>query len=138
MSPLRSTAYSGDPDWVMVGVPGPLDEEIGGGQGVWLFASKDLTRAELEAEIPRLAYDIWQQEQERLAWMTGSIFPPPLPPPRPEYKITATMRKFIVIQARTYPEAFKALFDKWSPEPDAPPALEGQRAIEGGPQWPPS
>ena len=134
MTPLSSRIAHPAPDWVMVGVPGPLEERLGGGTGVWLYASKDLTRAELEAEIPRHAYDYWQEQEEWYAAATGSLFSGGhFRPPPPEYTITAVMRRFTVIQAPDYPAAFKALFESWTPGPAERPAVEGLRAIEGGP-----
>lgn len=123
---LGSVIDPGRPDWVLVGCPGELPPDMGGGAGVWLYASKDLTRAELEAEVSETAYRMWEEECLASGLLSG------LPPPQPEYRITATMRRFIVIMARDYQAAFAALFKQWSPEPDPRRALGGQAAIEEG------
>lgn len=97
------------PDWVMVGMPQP-------GGKVWLIASKDMNEAELRAEIdrgPDLLFD-------------SEIFPGQ--PYRHEYTLTASMRRFTLIEAADYPAAFRALFEQWTPEPAAGPA-----ALPAGP-----
>jgi hypothetical protein len=103
------------PDWVMCGMP-----NFGG--GVRLIASKELNRAELEAQFERP--EIWDD--------VAYALPPVV---RQRYILTAEMRTFTVVDAPDYPAAFKSLFEGWSPEPAARTALgEGQRAItlDGG------
>jgi hypothetical protein len=107
------TAGFGRPDWVMVGMPWA--------GGVRLLASKDMTHAELAAEVSRL-----YPEYET---------PEPLPSLVISQRITLTagMRTFTVIDAPDYPSAFTALFETWTPGPGERAALPGVPAIEAGP-----
>jgi hypothetical protein len=100
------------PDWVMCGMPQP-------GRMGWvrLIASKELNTAELQAEYsrPDIAY-------EPLFLDPSSV--------RQRFFLTAEMRTFVIIDAPDYPSAFKSLFEGWTPEPAARPALgEGRRGI---------
>jgi|SRR5262252_6840796 len=89
------------PDWVMCGGPHP--------PGVRLLASRELTEVELRAEMD------WLDPVDPWATFPGI--------PVARYFLTAQMRQFILIDAPDYPSAFKALFEKWSPEPGQRPAL---------------
>jgi hypothetical protein len=98
------------PDWVMCGMPQPGDTGW-----VRLLASKELNQAELTAQM---------QYPE-----TFGIFPAPSIVTQ-RYTLTAEARTFIVIDAPDYPTAFRSLFEDWTPEPAARPAVgEGRRAI---------
>jgi hypothetical protein len=99
------------PDWVMVGMPH--------GDGVRLLASKDMTRAGLQAEYDRQFARI-------------GIVDLPIPVP-PRITLTAGMLTFVVIDAPDYPAAFRALFEQWTPGPGQRAALPGIPAIEAGP-----
>lgn len=106
------------PDWVMCGAPNPSG-------GVRLIASKELNRAELEAQFEY--EDIWD----------GGLFAPAGLTPvgrvlrSHRYSLTADMRTFVVIDAPDYPSAFRSLFEGWSPEPASRAAIgEGQRELK--------
>jgi hypothetical protein len=95
------------PDWVMVGMPAPR-------AGVWLAASKELTSAELKADVERA---LLRDE------FADFDLPFPGPAIRADYTLTAVMRQWVLIEAPDYPAAFRALFEKWAPEPRARPQL---------------
>jgi hypothetical protein len=98
---------------VMCGMPGHDG-------GVRLIASKELNTAELRAEFSRAALTY-----EPLFLDPSSV--------SQRYFLTAEMRTFTVIDAPDYPTAFKALFEGWTPEPAARPAIgDGQREITPG------
>jgi hypothetical protein len=98
------------PDWVMCGMPMPGD-----GGWVRLLASKELNHAELTAQM---------QYPETLGLFLD------LSAVTQRYTLTAEARTFIVIDAPDYPAAFRSLFENWTPEAAARPAIsEGRRAI---------
>lgn len=81
------------PGWVMFGVERGPD-------AVCLYASKTLTKAELEAEVQEFSVWNWQEPIRQ----------------RTTFTITATMDNFVAIQATNWPSAFRALFSQWGPE----------------------
>jgi hypothetical protein len=110
MSP-GAFGISSRPDWVMCGVTLPSG-------GVRLIASKELTRADLEAQWERAypQFDTWEV----------------LSPPFGHARITLTteIRGFVMIEAPDYPAAFKALFEDWAPQaPPRPGISEGQQEL---------
>ena len=109
-------ALGSRPDWVMVGMPGPAG-------GVWLIASKDMNQAELRAEFDRAMLDD--------GW---DVIPGPVT--RHEYTLTASMRRFTLIEAADYPAAFRSLFDRWTPEPAPAAELPGRLTLPPGGQGP--
>lgn len=97
------------PDFVILG-----DQHPDG--GVLVIASNDLTKGELEqrADEPEFYY--------------GTMFRP-TPPLRST--VSAQMRDYVMVQAPSYAEAMRALFEQWTPEPSERPAVEqGQAQIE--------
>jgi hypothetical protein len=103
------------PDWVMLGVPRP-------GGGVRLYASRELTHAELEL---RLEHDVRAFLDGDLAGLSERM------------DINVGMRHFTLVEADTYPEALAHLLDVWSPEPQptAPAGAlpAGRPALGDGP-----
>jgi hypothetical protein len=85
------------PDWVMLGVPTPDGK-------VAIYASKELNHAELTHEI----------EQDDVFWRYDQR---PRFPPRTRIELTVEMRTYVIVTADTYAQAFRVLFDEWSPEP---------------------
>ncbi|AYD84639.1 hypothetical protein SEA_PAITO_55 [Mycobacterium phage Paito] len=93
------------PDFVMVG--GQQDGKV------YLLASKTLTEVELRMERDRL--------DNRYGW------PKPWGPER--HFVTAEMRDYVMVVGDSYAEAFRTLFEEWSPEPEPRPAIDGLRAV---------
>jgi hypothetical protein len=83
------------PDWVMCGTQWP------GGQ-VAIFASTELNQAELEGQ--RDSYDI-----DPFA-LLGPVRTPPM-----RYTLSVEMRTFVIVVGDTYEQAFRSLFEQWSP-----------------------
>jgi hypothetical protein len=106
--PAWTTMDFARPDWVMTGMPAP-----DGRPGVWLLASKELTRADIESVSER-APDMWLDDPRDV-----------LPGPVISRRVTLSvgMRHFIIIEAADYPTAFRDLFARWSPEPEPRPAI---------------
>jgi hypothetical protein len=105
----------GRPDWVMLGVPGPVP-----GGKVWLIASRELTRAELEVAVNY--EDIWDDE----------VFPVTSVLTSRKITLSCQMGKFVLIEADDYAAAFNALFEQWSPQPGQRVALPGTPALPPG------
>jgi hypothetical protein len=78
---------------------------------VVLFASKDLTQAELEERVD----DPWDQ------WVAD---PRRIRVSRREFILSTTMRSLVRIEAADWASAFSGLFARWSPEADPPRRLE--------------
>lgn len=95
------------PDFVMVG--GQADGKF------YLLASKTLTEVELRIEAERP--DWFNRYDDRLYR------------PLERHFVTAEMRDYVLVVADSYAEAFRTLFDRWSPEPERP-AIGDQRAID--------
>ena len=96
------------PDWVVLGTS-TADGRVA------VYASKDLDRAELSEEI----------DHYRDIFAYGS-------PIRREWRrieLTVEMRKYTVVVADTYADAFRRLFDAWSPDDDRLALDAPQRAI---------
>jgi hypothetical protein len=92
------------PDFVMVGMPAP------NGPGVWLLASKKLGSGLMRGGTIGRGPD---------GTMTGQ-----------QVRLMVQLADFVVVEAEDYPAAFRALFEQWSPEPDARPEIEaGPAAI---------
>lgn len=81
------------PDFAIVGVT------LNTGR-VQVLASKDLTRAELRAIRVRDTYDFTAPMRIR------GIF------------LTTEMKHYVIVDADSYPDAFRKLFDIWSPATD--------------------
>lgn len=96
------------PDFVILGVPAE--------DAVYVYASQDLTKAELEAVV----------EEERVRSLADWR------PPRREYTLTATMKAFTVARGETYADAFRALFESWTPPERRPYVLPGAPRSIGG------
>lgn len=106
-APAVSRYYTGQasrPDFVMVGLPRA--------DGVELWASTELSYAELEAETRFRQYADYD---------LGELFASPwYPPPEPvsrQVTLRAGLGKFVIVRAPTYREALAALLarDDWSP-----------------------
>ena len=85
------------PDFVVVGGQYELDD----GMWVILVASNKLSYAQIKEELrvpDQIFMDRWAREPE---W---------------DMFITAKVREYVMVRGRTYPEAWQALFDMWSPE----------------------
>ncbi len=84
------------PDWVICGIP--WDGKVA------ILASTELDRAELEAQRdifdPIDPYDFTE--------------PIRLSPTR--YTLTVQMRQFVLVVADTYEQAFRSLFEQWTPQ----------------------
>jgi hypothetical protein len=93
-----TSGYFSTPDFVILGVQAD--------DGVYVYASKDLTKAELEAITERREIDpdgIWRRFESG----------------RTTIILTATMREVILVKGDTYAEAFRSLFASWTPpEPE--------------------
>ncbi len=87
------------PDWVMCGIP--WDGKVA------IVASTELEQAELEARRDRLAaIDPFEL-----------LGPMAMAPTR--YTLTVQMWRFVLVVADTYEQAFRSLFEQWSPkQPD--------------------
>ena len=98
---------SGRPDFVMVG--GQSDGMF------YLIASKALTEVELRVEAEHL--------DELFDFRMGRQ--------KPVYRqfLTAEMRDYVVVAGRDYAEAFRTLFEEWTPGAGDQPAIAGQRAL---------
>ena len=99
------------PDFVLVGLPAP--------GGIELWASTELTDAELQAETrfrPQLDDPLW-----------GNLADPVPEPVSTTYTLRAGLSKFVIVRAPTYREALAVLLRHpgWGPG--------GRRAIGGGP-----
>jgi hypothetical protein len=94
------------PDWVMCGIP--IDGKVG------ILASTDLTQAELEG-----VRDDFDLE------MLGIL--DPVRSPRMRHTLTVRMDAFVLVVADTYEQAFRSLFQQWTPRQAARPQLDGGR-----------
>lgn len=95
------------PDWVVLGTSIPDDK-------VAVYASKDLNHAELSQEMDH-------------SW--DNLASHPFREPSRRIELTVEMRKFTVVVADTYADAFRHLFDAWSPDDDRVALDAPQRAI---------
>jgi hypothetical protein len=82
------------PRWVMAG-------DDNGPDGVTLWASNTLTQAELCEEID--FGDVWQHLDREIYHRRRSFL------------LTAAMIDLVMIRADDWPQAFRRLFDAWSP-----------------------
>lgn len=98
------------PDWVMLGVPTPDGR-------VAIYASKELNQAELTHET-ELDDNFWRYDQR------------PMFRPIERIELTVQMRTYYIVTADTYAQAFRVLFDEWSPEPSRPELEPAVKAIE--------
>lgn len=113
---MRSGLEFGRPDWVMLGCPAPPPK-----QGkVWLIASRELNRADLEVV----------QRNEDIFW----DLPYPVTAVTTSRSITLSceLGKFVLIEADDYAAAFNALFKQWTPQPGERAALPGTPALPPG------
>ena len=95
------------PDWVVFGTP-EADGKVA------VYASKDLTRAEIEARCESgVGYDLLD-EMRTFAIQVR------------RYTLTVEMKTFTMVVADSYPQAFEYLFRSWSPEPDRVQAQLGR------------
>lgn len=95
------------PDWVVLGGPAPDGK-------VAVYASKDLNQAELAHEMDH-PWDIRVSH--------------PFREPARRITLTVEMRSYTVVVADTYADAFRHLFDAWSPDDDRLALDAPQRAI---------
>lgn len=101
------------PDWVVLGAP------AGDGKVV-VYASKDLTHAEIQTTVDR--DDVFMWPDSRWEFSQRRI------------ELTVGLKTYTVVVADTYEQAFRTLFDAWTPGPAERPAIEApQRAIEARP-----
>ena len=98
------------PDFVVVG--GYYEFE--NGPEVILLASKSLTSAQLKEEL-RYPEDIYLHFRNDR-------------PPDYDVSITAKARDYVMVRAKTYPEAWAGLFAMWSPETERR-ELDGRKQI---------
>lgn len=105
---MNRNAYSPAPDWVVLGQP-----DLDG--GVIVIASTELTRAQLEME--REMDEDWNGYMFRLV------------PGAPTYRITCEMRRYVVIKAATYADAFAHLSKTWNPDQPKPQAREIEQRL---------
>ncbi|MCV7004600.1 hypothetical protein [Mycobacterium gordonae] len=96
------------PDFVMVG-----GQDAG---KFYLLASKSLTEVEL------------RMEAERPDWLNYRY----MLPPRERHFVKAEMRDYVVVMADSYSEAFRTLFEVWSPESGDVAIDAGQRELLPG------
>lgn len=108
---MRDALVSTRPDFAMVG--GQSDGKF------YIIASKTLTQAELRWEADYL---------EPLYFGAGRMLD------RQFYTLTAEMRDITMTVGDSYAEAFRTLFDEWSPEPDRPALPAPVRAITAAPK----
>lgn len=82
------------PDWVVIGINR-------GSQGVWLYASTELTSSELRVKTraDRLRLDDWFRRSETDRTITLSV----------------DMKTFVVVHAPDYASAWEFLFTQWRP-----------------------
>ncbi|MDX3661313.1 hypothetical protein PV646_28745 [Streptomyces sp. ID05-26A] len=99
------------PSWVMSGAQIAPDHVI-------LLASKDLSQADLEMHA---------DEELGFPWYTGTLHWPP----RREYILSTTMNSFVRIEAASWPAAFEALFQRWTPDTGQPHELATTLALPG-------
>ncbi len=86
------------PDFVIVGCTND--------RGVRLLASTELTKAELECHLPEKFYADLIAPPER-----GRVV----------IEMTVGMKRFKLVDAPTWAEAFRHLFDEWAPNVTHPP-----------------
>lgn len=103
-----SAPHNSTPDWVMLGVPTPDGR-------VAVYASKELNQAELTHET---------EFDDIYAW-----YEPVIRVPRHRIELTVEMRTYVVVTADTYAQAFRVLFDEWSPETGRPALEPAVKAI---------
>lgn len=90
------------PDFVVSGYQNDEDGLI------YLFASKELTRARLSEEQPLRENRLLNQ------WdLDGPL----------RIDLTATMKNYVIVSAPTYPQAWEELFKIWSAESDNEKAI---------------
>ena len=120
--PIGATDIWARPEWAMIGVhwPHPPDRPC------MLVASNYWSQGELSVRWhPVLFFD------DR--YLTPSLAPEQWQPP-PEGEVTLKTddaRKMIFIQAATWQECIKALFEQWQPE-TSQRGIEGKKAITDG------
>jgi hypothetical protein len=99
------------PDWAIIGLP-TFDGRV------QVIASKDLTQVELEAKTRRYEFEF----DDRMLGYDRI------------YTVTFEMSTFTIVIADSYPEAFRTLFDSWSPGPAVQPGAlpAGKRELTSG------
>jgi hypothetical protein len=98
------------PDFVVVGGYYELED----GPEVILMASKSLTSVEL---IEQLRYPDEIFSHFRVLPLEYDMY------------LTAKMRDYVMIRAKSYPEAWAGLFAMWSPEPAKKREIDGRKQI---------
>lgn len=90
---------------------------VGGQQDgkFYLIASKSLSEVELRTEV------------ERPEFLYGGLHRACRP--RERHFITAETRDVVMAVGDSYAEAFRTLFEEWTPEPQPQPAIDGLRAV---------
>lgn len=96
------------PDWVMCGTPWPEDGKVA------ILASTELSQAELEARR-----DTYRIDPYELFDLYGFRDAPM------RYTLTVQMDRFVIVMADTYEQAFRSLFEQWSPQRQARAPLGG-------------
>lgn len=100
------------PDWVMCGIPWPE------GGKVSIIASTELSQAELEAQ--RDAFDLDPFD------VLGPFRMGPM-----RYTLRVEMHRFVIVVADTYEQAFRSLFEQWTPARTSAPVGGRRREITG-------
>ena len=98
------------PDFVVVGGYYEMED----GPEVIMLASKSLTSVEMREEL-RFPDDIYVHFRNL--------------PPEYDMYLTAKTRDYVMVRAKTYPEAWAGLFAMWSPEPAKRPQIDGRKQI---------
>lgn len=83
------------PDWVICGIPWDNDK-------VAILASTELSHAELETKADDIHVEAW--EFVRPTRTTT------------RYALVVHMRSFVIVVADTYEQAFRSLFEQWTPQ----------------------
>jgi len=107
----HSGSYLSSPDFVVMGMPHE--------DGVMLMASNELSAAELEVEYDMIPYD--------RGMYIGHI------PGQRSITLTCHIGSYTVVYGDTYAEAFRRLFDAWTPQaPQRKGLPEAQRGLPRG------
>lgn len=98
------------PDWVILGVSAP--------PGVMLYASSDLTEAELQVEMGDPSFgDSWEVRAR---------------PTVTRVVMKTTMKTYVWVRGTDYADAIRTLFEHWSPERKGPQQLPTQPSLPSG------
>jgi hypothetical protein len=96
------------PDFVVLGIPHE--------DGVMLLASNELSAAELEVEVDQVPY----YRGANIGFLPGVKY----------ITLTCHIGSYTIVTAPTYAEAFRNLFNAWTPKaPERRALSEGQREL---------